>query len=581
MKNSEFNYKNYVKPNLQPKNFTNREWPDKDITKAPIWCSVDLRDGNQSLPTPMSVDEKMGMFKMLLDVGFKEIEVGFPSASQTEYDFLRKLIDENLIPDDVKVQVLTQSREHLITKTFEALKGCKNAIVHLYNSTSVLQRDVVFNMDKEEIIGIAVKGAKLIKEEAAKYPETNFQFEYSPESFTGTEMDYALEICEAVMDVWQPTSENKMIINLPSTVEMTTPNRYADQIEWFSKTIKNRDCVSISLHPHNDRGTSTAAAELGLLAGADRIEGTLFGNGERTGNLDILIVGMNMYSQGVDPELDFSNINKIAEIYKDCTKLPIHERHPYVGDLVFTAFSGSHQDAIRKGMKARESRGEYVWQVPYLPLDPHDLGREYKEIIRINSQSGKGGAAYIMESEFGYNMPKAMQKYFGKVVKRRSDSMGKELSPQEIFNLFEKWYINNETPYKLTKYKISSVDSDSFDVDSNNIETNNLLLEAVINFNGHDYTIKGTGNGPVDAFSNALMQQDEEELKSLKNYKFVHYHEHALGEGSHVKGVAYIQIDTGCTEPYFGIGISENINTAAISALMNAINKSYIKMDVN
>lgn len=581
MKNSEFNYKKYVKPDFQPKNFTKREWPDKDITKAPIWCSVDLRDGNQSLPTPMSVDEKMRMFKMLLDVGFKEIEVGFPSASQTEYDFLRKLIDENLIPDDVKVQVLTQSREHLITKTFEALKGCKNAIVHLYNSTSVLQRDVVFNMDKEEIIGIAVKGAKLLKEEAAKYPETNFQFEYSPESFTGTEMDYALEICEAVMDVWQPTPENKMIINLPSTVEMTTPNRYADQIEWFSKTIKNRDCVSISLHPHNDRGTSTAAAELGLLAGADRIEGTLFGNGERTGNLDILIVGMNMYSQGVDPELDFSNINKIAEIYKDCTKLPIHERHPYVGDLVFTAFSGSHQDAIRKGMKAREARGEYVWQVPYLPLDPHDLGREYKEIIRINSQSGKGGAAYIMESEFGYNMPKAMQKYFGKVVKRRSDSMGKELSPQEIFNLFEKWYINIETPYKLTKYKISSVDSDSFDVDSNDIETNSLLLEAVINFNGHDYTIKGTGNGPVDAFSNALMQQDEEELKPLKNYKFVHYHEHALGEGSHVKGVAYIQIDAGCTEPYFGVGISENINTAAISALMNAINKSYIKMDVN
>ena len=581
MKNSEFNYKKYVKPDFQPKNFTKREWPDKDITKAPIWCSVDLRDGNQSLPTPMSVDEKMRMFKMLLDVGFKEIEVGFPSASQTEYDFLRKLIDENLIPEDVKVQVLTQSREHLITKTFEALKGCKNAIVHLYNSTSVLQRDVVFNMDKEEIIGIAVKGAKLLKEEAAKYPETNFQFEYSPESFTGTEMDYALEICEAVMDVWQPTPENKMIINLPSTVEMTTPNRYADQIEWFSKTIKNRDCVSISLHPHNDRGTSTAAAELGLLAGADRIEGTLFGNGERTGNLDILIVGMNMYSQGVDPELDFSNINKIAEIYKDCTKLPIHERHPYVGDLVFTAFSGSHQDAIRKGMKAREARGEYAWQVPYLPLDPHDLGREYKEIIRINSQSGKGGAAYIMESEFGYNMPKAMQKYFGKVVKRRSDSMGKELSPQEIFNLFEKWYINIETPYKLTKYKISSVDSDSFDVDSNDIETNSLLLEAVINFNGHDYTIKGTGNGPVDAFSNALMQQDEEELKPLKNYKFVHYHEHALGEGSHVKGVAYIQIDAGCTEPYFGVGISENINTAAISALMNAINKSYIKMDVN
>lgn len=581
MKNSEFNYKKYVKPDFQPKNFTNREWPDKDITKAPIWCSVDLRDGNQSLPTPMNVDEKMRMFKMLLDVGFKEIEIGFPSASQTEYDFLRKLIDENLIPDGVKVQVLTQSREHLITKTFEALKGCKDAIVHLYNSTSVLQRDVVFNMDKEEIIGIAVKGAKLLKEEAAKYPETNFQFEYSPESFTGTEMDYALEICEAVMDVIEPTPENKLIINLPSTVEMTTPNRYADQIEWFSKTVKNRDCVTISLHPHNDRGTSTAAAELGLLAGADRIEGTLFGNGERTGNLDVLIVGMNMYSQGVDPELDFSNINEIAEIYKDCTKLSIHERHPYVGDLVFTAFSGSHQDAIRKGMKAREARGEYVWQVPYLPLDPHDLGREYTEIIRINSQSGKGGAAYIMESEFGYNMPKSMQAFFGKIVKRRTDSMGKELSPQEIFDLFQKWYINIETPYKLTKYKISSIDSDLFDVHSDDVQTNTLSLEAIINFNGHDYTIKGTGNGPVDAFSNALMQQDEEELKPLKNYKFVHYHEHALGEGSHVKGVAYIQIDAGCSEPYFGVGISENINTAAISALMNAINKSYIKMDVN
>lgn len=576
-----FDCTKYKRANFQPKNFKDRQWPDKEITKAPIWCSVDLRDGNQSLPTPMNVDEKIKMFNMLLEVGFKEIEIGFPSASQTEYDFLRKLIDEDLIPDDVTIQVLTQSREHLIVKTFESLKGCKKAIVHLYNSTSILQREVVFHKSKDEIMDIAVKGAEIFNRESKKYPQTKFQYEYSPESFTGTEMDYALEICEAVMDVWKPTSDNKMIINLPSTVEMTTPNLYADQIEWFSRNIKHRDCVTISLHPHNDRGTSVAACELGILAGADRIEGTLFGNGERTGNLDILIVGMNMYSQGVDPELDFSNINKIAEIYKDCTKLPIHERHPYVGDLVFTAFSGSHQDAIRKGMKARESRGEYVWQVPYLPLDPHDLGREYKEIIRINSQSGKGGAAYIMESEFGYNMPKAMQKYFGKVVKRRSDSMGKELSPQEIFNLFEKWYINIETPYKLTKYKISSVDSDSFDVDSNNIETNNLLLEAVINFNGHDYTIKGTGNGPVDAFSNALMQQDEEELKSLKNYKFVHYHEHALGEGSHVKGVAYIQIDTGCTEPYFGVGISENINTAAISALMSAINKSYIKMDVN
>ena len=499
-----FDCTKYKRANFQPKNFKDRQWPDKEITKAPIWCSVDLRDGNQSLPIPMNVDEKIKMFNMLLEVGFKEIEIGFPSASQTEYDFLRKLIDEDLIPDDVTIQVLTQSREHLIVKTFESLKGCKKAIVHLYNSTSILQREVVFHKSKDEIMDIAVKGAEIFNREAKKYPQTKFQYEYSPESFTGTEMDYALEICEAVMDVWKPTSDNKMIINLPSTVEMTTPNLYADQIEWFSRNIKHRDCVTISLHTHNDRGTSVAACELGILAGADRIEGTLFGNGERTGNLDIITVAMNMYSSGIDPKLDFSNILKITDIYK------------------------------------------------------------------INSQSGKGGAIYIMENEFGFNIPKNMHKYFGKVVKEASDKMGKELSPQEIYDLFKEWYIDIATPYRLKKYKINSVNSDVYDI-KNCAENNILELEAIINFEGKDYIIKGQGNGPIDAFNNALKQ------KELKNYKFKNYYEHALSDGSHAKGVAYVEIeDKG--EPYFGVGISENINTAAINALMNAINKSYMKM---
>lgn len=564
------NFEKYVKPNFQPKNLVKRQWPDNEITCAPIWCSVDLRDGNQSLPIPMGINDKLKMFNMLTEVGFKEIEVGFPSASQTEYDFLRKLIDDNLIPQDVTIQVLTQSRRHLIEKTFEALKGCKKAIVHLYNSTSVLQRDVVFNMSKEEIIDIAKEGARIFNEEAKKYTDTQFQFEYSPESFTGTEMDYALEICEAVMEVWKPTKENKMIINLPSTVEMTTPNLYADQIEWFCKNIKNRENIIISLHPHNDRGTSVAASELGLLAGADRIEGTLFGNGERTGNLDIITVAMNMYGSGIDPKLDFSQISKITDIYKSCTNLDVHVRHPYAGELVFSAFSGSHQDAIRKGMIAREKRGVYQWQVPYLPIDPHDLGRQYKEIIRINSQSGKGGAIYIMENEFGFNIPKSMHKYFGRVIKKASDERGNELTPQEIYDLFKQWYVDIATPYRLKKYKMNSENSDLYDV-KNCAENNILELEAIINFEGEDYIIKGSGNGPIDAFNNALKQ------KELKNYKFVNYHEHALSDGSHAKGVAYVEIEEN-GEPYFGVGISENINTAAINALMNAINKSYMKM---
>lgn len=547
-------YKKY--PNV---NLSNREWPSKQIEKAPIWCSVDLRDGNQSLPTPMNVEEKLKMFKMLVDMGFKEIEIGFPSASNTEYTFLRTLIEENLIPDDVTVQVLTQSREHLIEKTFESLKGAKNAIVHLYNSTSVLQRKVVFEKSKEEIIEIAVTGAKLLNEFKDKYPETNFSFEYSPESFTGTELDYALEICEAVLDVWKPTPSKKAIINLPSTVEMATPNVYADQIEWFCKHLSNRDSVILSLHTHNDRGTCTAASELGLLAGADRIEGTLFGNGERTGNLDIVTMGMNMYSEGINPELDFSNIGNLVEIYEECTKMYVHDRHPYAGKLVYTAFSGSHQDAIRKGLKAMEEENNPYWEVPYIAIDPHDIGREYEEIIRINSQSGKGGMAYIMESEFGFILPKAMHSEFGKVVKDKSDALGSELVPDQILQLFKEEYLDKKQPYKLKNYEIQSLQ---------NVETdeNTVDVKAILSVNGEDKKIDGIGNGPIDAFFNALHSNH------INGCKFISYDEHALERGSKSKAVAYVQVENK-GKRYFGVGISENIDTASLNALVSALNR--------
>jgi len=536
-----------------------REWPNKQIEKAPTWCSVDLRDGNQSLPVPMNVEDKLRMYKMLLDIGFKEIEVGFPAASHTEYTFLRKLIEDNLIPDDVTIQVLTQSREHLIKKTFEALKGAKNAVVHLYNSTSVLQRKVVFKKSKEEIIDIAVSGAKLLNEYKEKYPETNFTFEYSPESFTGTELNYALEICEAVIDVWKPTESNKVIINLPSTVEMATPNIYADQIEWICKHIKNRENIIISLHTHNDRGTCTASSELGLLAGADRIEGTLFGNGERTGNLDILTMALNMYSQGIDPKLDFSNIYNVVKIYEECTNMTVHERHPYAGKLVYTAFSGSHQDAIRKGLKALEEENNEYWEVPYLAIDPHDLGREYEEIIRINSQSGKGGTAYIMESDFGFILPKEMHKEFGTIVKEKSDSLGTELSANQIFELFENEYLDKKTPYNLKSYETESLQNVE---DDKNI----LNIHATINVNGVDKNIEGTGNGPVDAFFNALHNSN------INGCKFISYDQHALDKGSRSKAVSYIQIENN-GKRYFGVGISENTSTSSLKALISAINR--------
>lgn len=547
-------YKAYGSINLK-----NRQWPDKQIEKAPTWCSVDLRDGNQSLPIPMNVEEKVKLFKLLVDIGFKEIEIGFPSASNTEYEFLRKLIEEDLIPADVTVQVLTQSRDHLIKKTFECLKGAKKAIVHLYNSTSVLQRKVVFNKSKQEIIDIGVSGAKLLMEYKDKYPETDFSFEYSPESFTGTELEYALEICEAVLDVWKPTPAKKAIINLPSTVEMATPNIYADQIELFCKNLKNRESVIISLHAHNDRGTSTAASELGLLAGADRVEGTLFGNGERTGNLDIMTMALNMYTQAINPKLDFSDLYKIVEVYEVCTKMKVHERHPYAGKLVYTAFSGSHQDAIKKGLKARHDENNDFWEVPYLPIDPHDVGREYEEIIRINSQSGKGGAAFIMENEFGYILPKSMQSDFGKLVKNNSDLLGTELCANQIYNLFKDEYINIKSPNSLKNYTLQSVQ---------NVETdeNIVNIQALISVRGKDLNISGVGNGPVDAFFNAL------HASNINGYSFISYDEHALGTGSNSKAATYIQIEYN-GQRYFGVGVSSNIDTASLNALFSAINR--------
>lgn len=547
-------YKKYPCINLK-----NREWPNKEIERAPMWCSVDLRDGNQSLPIPMNVEEKLKMFKLLVDLGFKEIEVGFPSASNTEYTFLRTLIEEKLIPDDVTVQVLTQSRDHLIEKTFEALAGAKKAIVHLYNSTSTLQRQVVFNKDKEEITEIAIHGAKLLNEFSEKYPETKYTFEYSPESFTGTELDYALEICEAVLNIWKPTPSNKAIINLPATVEMSTPNVYADQIEWFCKNISNRESVIVSLHTHNDRGTCTAASELGLLAGADRIEGTLFGNGERTGNLDITTLGMNLFSQGIDPELDFSDLYNIVKIYEECTKMTVHERHPYAGKLVYTAFSGSHQDAIRKGLKVIKEENKEYWEVPYLPIDPHDVGREYEEIIRINSQSGKGGTAYIMENNFGFILPKAMHDDFGKVVKEKSDKLAIELTPDQIFELFKDEYLNKKQPYRLKSYEIQSIQ----DVET---DKNTVSIKAIISINSTDRNILGMGNGPIDAFFNALHSSN------INGCEFISYDQHALDEGSHSKAVCYIQVQNN-NKKYFGVGVSENIDTASLNALISAINR--------
>lgn len=545
----------------------NRRWPSNKIREHPIWCSVDLRDGNQALVDPMNLEEKLEMFKALCDIGIKEIEVGFPSASETEYEILRALIDGNHIPEDVTIQVLVQAREHLIRKTFEAVRGAKNVIVHFYNSTSKLQRKVVFKKDMAGIIDIAVSGARLIKQlgdEAREQYGMNVRYEYSPESFMGTESDYAVEICAQVLKALEADKDHKVILNLPSTVESSTPNCFADQVEYFCTHLPDRDAAIISLHPHNDRGTAVATAELGLLAGADRVEGTLFGNGERTGNVDLITLALNMFTQAIDPGLKLKDINRIREIYERTTKMAVPPRHPYVGELVFTAFSGSHQDAINKGEEYMRLSGTEYWEVPYLPIDPADVGREYEPVIRINSQSGKGGAAFVMSNSFGYDLPKAMHPEFGRVVKAYCDEMGREISADEVMDLFRKEYIDIHGPYSLVSHKFYE-ESEVNDVSPK------VRFEGQLKHNGHEpVAISGKGNGPVDAFFQALS------TVGVEGYKFVNYSEHAISVGSDAKAISYIQLMSPEGKNLFGVGISHNINYASIRGVLCAINRSLL-----
>lgn len=550
------NFEKYTRQFFIPPK-TEMKWTQKNyIEKAPAWCSVDLRDGNQSLIVPMSLDEKLEFFKLLVEIGFKEIEVGFPAASETEYAFLRAIIERNMIPDDVTIQVLTQSREHIIKRTFEALDGCKNAVVHLYNSTSYAQRTQVFRKSREEIIKIALEGATLF-DKIAKESGVNYTYEYSPESFTGTEPEFALEICNAVLDVWKPTPEKKVIINLPVTVELSMPHVYANQVEYMCDNLKYRDSVIVSLHPHNDRGCAVSDAELGLLAGADRIEGTLFGNGERTGNVDIITLAMNMYSQGVDPGLDFSNIPKITELYEKVTRMDVYARQPYSGKLVFAAFSGSHQDAIAKGMNWREENADPHWTVPYLPIDPTDVGRVYEtDVIRINSQSGKGGIAYLLEHTYGYIIPQRMRENVGYTIKDISDNAHAELSPEEVLSAFKKNYINIDTPIKL------------LDCHFNRAEE--ITAYITLEFNGIKNVITGVGNGRLDAVNNAI--------KSIINFNYSNltYEEHALTGGSTSKAVTYVSITTDDGKVYFGAGEHDDIIQSSINALISTVNKAII-----
>ena len=550
------NYSRYRKnPVLD---YPERKWPCKEIEKAPVWCSVDLRDGNQALIDPMQVHEKIEMFKYLIKLGFKEIEIGFPAASQIEFDFLRRLIDGNMIPDDVRVQVLTQCREELIDRTFESIQGCKEAIVHIYNSTSTLQRDVVFNMSKEEIIDIAIKGTKMVKERAEKF-DGKIILEYSPESFTGTEVDFALEICTAVQKTWGATKENPIIINLPSTVEMNTPNVYADQIEWMNTHFEDRDSIILSVHPHNDRGTGVASAEMAMLAGADRVEGTLFGNGERTGNVDLLNIAYNMFSQGINPELNIEHINEIIEIYERCCKIPIHPRHPYAGKLVFTAFSGSHQDAINKGVHAMRERQNEYWQVPYLPIDPADIGREYEPIVRINSQSGKGGVAFVMDTYFGFKLPKAMHKEFANVIQKLSEVKG-EVAPEEIMEQFKKEYLEQKEPLHFRRMHITDMSGEG--------KTFETSIEVHYTDHGIERSFEAVGNGPIDAVRRGLHQNLGLEVKILD------YEEHALQSGSNSQAAAYIHLlDSDSGHVTYGVGVSSNITRASVRAIFSALNR--------
>ena len=550
---------------FQPQPITNRTWPDKVLTQPPVWCSVDLRDGNQALIDPMNLQEKLEYFHTLLDIGVKEIEIGFPSASETEYEICRELIEGGHIPDDVTIQVLVQAREHLIRRTFEAIRGAKNVILHFYNSTSTLQRKVVFGMDCAGITKIATDAADLIYEMAQPVIEggTNLRFEYSPESFMGTEMDYAVEICAAVLDHLHATADNPVILNLPTTVENCMPNQFADMLEYFIRNLPGRERAIISLHPHNDRGTGVATTELGLLAGADRVEATLFGNGERTGNVDMVTLAMNMWTQGIDPQLDFHNINKIRDMYERCTKMKIGERQPYVGELVFTAFSGSHQDAINKGYHYMQDSGTDMWEVPYLPIDPADVGREYEPIIRINSQSGKGGAAFVMQQNFGYDLPKAMHAEFGAVVQKESDRVGKELKPEQIFQLFDQEYLSVPKTYQLERH--------SFQEDARHGDASQVEFVGEVSYKGHAMEVWGEGNGPIDAFFNALHNLPE---APIDGYQFVDYKEHAISSGSDTQAVCYIHLKAPNGQDVFGVGKSHNISRASLRAILCAINRS-------
>ena len=552
------NYQRYKR--VPVVHFPERTWPEKEIQNAPIWCSVDLRDGNQALVEPMVVEEKIEMFNLLVKLGFKEIEVGFPAASQIEYDFLRQLVDRKLIPDDVVIQVLVQCREHLIKRTFEAIKGVKKSIVHIYNSTSTLQRDVVFHKNMEEIKEIAVEGTNLVKKYAKHYDGELF-LEYSPESFTGTELDYALDICTAVQETWGATPDNKIIINLPSTVEMTTPNVYADQIEWMNTHFKNRDSIILSVHPHNDRGTGVAATELALLAGADRVEGTLFGNGERTGNVDVLTLAYNMFSQGINPELNIENIREISDVYERCTKMDISPRHPYAGKLVFTAFSGSHQDAINKGMQALHERGDKYWEVPYLPIDPSDIGRQYEPIVRINSQSGKGGVAFVMDTFYGFKLPKGMHKEFADVIQKISEKQG-EVAPEQIMDEFRANYSERKEPIHFRKCQITDTETEDGEFAT--------LAKVTYTDHGVEKHFEGVGNGPIDAVQNGLESELGIEIRVLD------YNEHALASGSGAQAASYIHLmDVKTGRVTYGVGISSNITRASIRGIFSAVNRLF------
>ena len=549
-------YKKY-KPSA-PVYLDTRTWPGKAIIKPPIWCSVDLRDGNQALVEPMDTARKLKMFKTLVTMGFKEIEIGFPSASDTDFQFCRYLVENKLIPDDVTVQVLTQAREHLIDKTFEALKGCKSAILHLYNSVSTLQRKVVFKQDRAGVKKIASDGASMVFDRLKHLPNTELTLQYSPESFTGTELDYALDVCETVLDCWKASKKNKVIINLPATVEMSTPNIYADQIEWMSNNFSERDRVILSLHPHNDRGTGVAATELGLMAGADRVEGTLFGNGERTGNVDIVTLGLNMFTQGIDPELDFSDINKLIETAEFCNQLPVHQRHPYAGLLVHTAFSGSHQDAIRKGMEAISKSNDPFWEVPYLPIDPNDIGRTYEAIIRVNSQSGKAGAAWLLEQEHNINIPRGAQIQFSQAVQGVADKTGKEITSDMIWGIFEEEFLQ-KGKFSLHKFKSKKISKDE----------NTEFIEATIDYNGEKIKISSKGNGPISAFVNAM--RDHFNLTFMLN----DFGQNTRSSGSSAEAAAYIEIKVPDEKgrSVFGVGIDTSITLAPIKAVISAINR--------